>query len=75
MYSSLAKNYDLVFMPNILKDVAGRAKYNLEDGMHPNSEGHKVIAKNIYPIIYPVLNDAKAKPPKKGLFKRLFGGF
>lgn len=51
MYSSLAKKYQLTFVPFILEKVAGNPKYNLADGIHPNEEGHKIIADNVYEVL------------------------
>ena len=42
-------------MPFLLKDVAARPKYMLPDGIHPNAEGYKIVAKNIYPYIEKIL--------------------
>ncbi len=51
MYETLAKKYKVVFIPFILENVAGNPKFNLADGIHPNEEGHKVIAENIFEIL------------------------
>lgn len=51
MYSSLAVKYKLTFIPFVLDKVAGNPKYNLTDGIHPNEEGHKIIAENIFQIL------------------------
>jgi acyl-CoA thioesterase-1 len=48
MYEDLAKKYKLTFIPFILDKVAGNPKYNLADGIHPNEEGHKIIADTIF---------------------------
>ncbi|MFV3407437.1 arylesterase [Bdellovibrio bacteriovorus] len=51
MYESLAKKYKLTFIPFILDKVAGNPKYNLADGIHPNEEGHKIIADNVFSVL------------------------
>lgn len=51
MYERLAKKYKLDFIPFILDRVAGDPKYNLADGIHPNEEGHKIIAENIFSAV------------------------
>lgn len=48
MYEDLAKKYKLSFVPFILDKVAGNPKYNLADGIHPNEEGHKIIADTVF---------------------------
>lgn len=47
VYAKLATHYKLPLMPFLLKDVAGLPKLNLDDGVHPNAKGHRIIAKNI----------------------------
>ncbi|KHD89022.1 MAG: lipase [Bdellovibrio sp. ArHS] len=51
MYESLAKKYKVTFIPFVLDKVAGNPKYNLADGIHPNEEGHKIIADNIFQVL------------------------
>lgn len=51
MYSDLAKKYKLTFIPFILDKVGGDPKYNLADGIHPNEEGHKIIADTIFNVL------------------------
>lgn len=51
MYADLAKTNQLVLIPFLLKDVGGRPDLNLPDGIHPNEEGHKIIAKTILPYL------------------------
>lgn len=46
-YAKLAKQYKLPMMPFLLKDVAGIKKLNLSDGIHPNTKGHQIVAKNV----------------------------
>lgn len=51
MYEALAKKYKVTFIPFILEKVGGNPKYNLADGIHPNEEGHKIIAENIFQVL------------------------
>ncbi len=51
MYISLSKKYNLIFIPFVLEHVAGNPKFNLADGIHPNEEGHKIIAENIFLVL------------------------
>lgn len=48
VFTDLAKEFKIPLIPFILKDVAGNSKYNQADGIHPNEEGHKIIATTIY---------------------------
>ena len=51
MYVDISKKYSISFMPFLLQDVAGVSSLNLEDGIHPNIEGHKIIADNVFNFI------------------------
>jgi acyl-CoA thioesterase-1 len=35
--------------------VAGRRDLNLSDGVHPNAEGHKIVAATIWTYLEPLL--------------------
>lgn len=48
MYLDLSVKYKIKLIPFVLETVAGDPKYNLADGIHPNEEGHKIIAGHIY---------------------------
>jgi acyl-CoA thioesterase-1 len=54
-FPALAKEFDLAFMPFILKDVAFDPELNQSDGIHPNAEGAKVMMGNIYNQLRPLL--------------------
>ena len=51
VFLSLADKYKLPFIPFLLKDVAGKASLNQADGIHPNREGHRIIAATVLPFI------------------------
>lgn len=51
VYRKLSRNTGVTLMPFLLEDVAGLPVYNLSDGIHPNAEGHKRVAENVYPYI------------------------
>lgn len=55
MYEDLSKKYNATLIPFILDKVAGDTKLNLSDGIHPNEEGHKVMADLIYKQLEPLL--------------------
>ena len=55
VYLDLAKEFNIPFIPFLLKDVGGVRKYNLADGLHPNAAGHKIIAKNVIKYLQPLL--------------------
>ena len=47
MYKKISLQDQVPLLPFFLKDVAGIAKYNQADGIHPNAQGHELIAKPI----------------------------
>lgn len=51
VFSELAKKNKLEFIPFLLKKVAMKAHLNLNDGIHPNAEGHKTIAQTVFPYL------------------------
>lgn len=55
IFPELAKKNNATLIPFLLQDVAGDEKLNLSDGIHPNPEGHKIVADNVVKIIQPLL--------------------
>lgn len=55
VFPRLARRYKTVFMPFLLKDVAGYPKLNQGDGIHPTVEGQRVLARNILVYLEPML--------------------
>ena len=51
IYPDLAKKNGATLINFILEGVGGVEKLNQSDGIHPNVEGHKIVARNIGPII------------------------
>jgi acyl-CoA thioesterase-1 len=51
IYPEIAAAHDLILMPFILEDVAGRARLNQADGIHPTAEGYRLVAANLYPYV------------------------
>ena len=56
IYPKLAKEHQLIFMPFFLQDVALQEEYLMNDYMHPNHEGIKIIADNLFPYIKSSIN-------------------
>ena len=47
VFENLSEKYDLTLIPFLLKDVAGKPDLNQADGIHPNADGHKIIARTV----------------------------
>lgn len=48
MYPDLAKTYNAALIPFLLEGVGGEPSLNLEDGIHPNVEGQKIVAETVW---------------------------
>jgi acyl-CoA thioesterase-1 len=55
MFPDLAKKNNATLIPFLLNGVAGNDKLNQADGIHPNIEGHKIVANTVTKIIEPLL--------------------
>jgi acyl-CoA thioesterase I len=55
MYGELAKEAGVPLLPFLLDGVAGVAKLNQADGIHPNEEGSRIVASNVWRAVQPVL--------------------
>ena len=55
MYPELAKKNGAKLVPFLLENVAGIRELNLEDGIHPNVEGQKIVAENVWAVLKEVL--------------------
>jgi len=57
LFPALAKKHGVIFMPFLLAGVAADPRYNLPDGIHPNAEGHKLVAASVLAFL-----DSKGLP-------------
>ncbi|MBA6154751.1 arylesterase [Gelidibacter maritimus] len=57
LYADLAEQNNLEFIPFILKDVGGIASLNQSDGIHPNVEGHKILANTVWETLEPLVTN------------------
>ena len=55
MYVELAENNETIFIPFLLDGVGGHSDLNLPDGIHPNVEGHKIVAKTVLRFLEDIL--------------------
>lgn len=60
-FKSLAAEHDVPLIPFFLDRVAGVAELNLEDGIHPNPEGTKIVAETVYRALRPLLEEERAR--------------
>ena len=55
VFYDLAELYKVSIIPFLLKDVGGVPSLNQPDGIHPNPEGHKIIAVTVLKSLEPLL--------------------
>jgi acyl-CoA thioesterase-1 len=55
IFPELAKKNNAILMPFLLEGVAGDKNLNQPDGIHPNQEGHKIVADNLLDVLKPLL--------------------
>jgi acyl-CoA thioesterase-1 len=55
MYETVARERGVPLMPFLLDGVGGQARLNQPDGIHPTSEGQRIIADRVWPHLRPLL--------------------
>lgn len=58
VYPRVAKDRDAALVPFLLDGVGGERALNQDDGIHPTAEGHELLARNVWPVLEPVLRQA-----------------
>lgn len=60
LYPRLARRHGAIYLPFLLDGVAGIARFNQADGIHPNPEGSIRVADNVWRVLRPVLDSLAA---------------
>ena len=55
IFPELARKNNAALIPFLLDGVAGNKQLNLPDGIHPNPEGHRIVARNVLDVLETVL--------------------
>ncbi len=55
LFKDIAKKNNATLIPFLLEGVGGIEKLNQADGIHPNAEGHKIVASHLSRILFPLL--------------------
>ncbi|MGV3505298.1 MAG: arylesterase [Adhaeribacter sp.] len=55
LFRELATRNQMAFVPFLLEGVGGVPALNLEDGIHPTAQGHKLLASNVWEVLAGVL--------------------
>lgn len=56
MFGDIARQNNMAYIPFLLKGVAGIAHLNLTDRIHPNAQGHQILAENVWEVLSAVLD-------------------
>jgi len=59
-YRDLAKEHKVTLLPFLLDKVAGDAALNQADGIHPNVEGARIVADNVWAVLKPMVTTVRA---------------
>lgn len=60
MYPTLAKKYNLHFLPFLLIHTYQHSELMQPDGIHPSEAGNKIVAKDVFGLIQPMLRGGTA---------------
>ncbi|HKJ01613.1 MAG TPA: arylesterase [Longimicrobiales bacterium] len=63
VFPEVARESGAALVPFILDGVAGIAELNQADGIHPTPEGHRIMARNVWPTLAPLLRAWWARHP------------
>jgi acyl-CoA thioesterase-1 len=61
IYPRIARKFGVVFIPFFLEGVAGKARLNQADGLHPTADGYVRIVKTIYPYVLKAIERRQGK--------------
>jgi acyl-CoA thioesterase-1 len=55
VFQQLAANNHVDLIPFLLENVGGISHLNQADGIHPNPEGHRIVAENVWKVLQGLL--------------------
>lgn len=64
LFPKLAKEQKTELIPFLLEGVGGKADLNLPDRIHPNPDGHKIVATNVWNVLERVLKEISQATPR-----------
>src|SRR6266581_5954283 len=62
MFGDLAAKRGGALVPYLLDGVAGDPSLNLPDGIHPNADGQRILAENVWRVLEPIARETAAEP-------------
>lgn len=61
VYRDVAERKGVPLVPRMLEGVGERRDMMLQDGIHPNAQGHARIVDNVWPKLEPLLDDTASR--------------
>lgn len=55
VFQQLAQKNNCMLIPFLLEGIGGIQELNQPDGIHPNPQGHKIVAENVWKVLQQVL--------------------
>lgn len=60
IYPTVAEEEDVLLVPFFLKGVAGDPRLNQADGIHPKTEGYRIVVETVYPYVVEAIGRLEA---------------
>jgi len=60
VFSEVANSENVTFEPFLLEGVGAVPSLNQADGIHPNSEGSKIVAEGVWKVVAPLLKPSQS---------------
>ena len=61
MFPEVAREEKITLVPFLLDRVAGIPEMNQGDGIHPNEAGSRIVAENVFRVVFPILKQRLAR--------------
>jgi acyl-CoA thioesterase-1 len=61
MFAEIAQTNHAALVPYLLAGVGGNPALNLEDRIHPNAAGHRLLAENVWRVLEPIARQVAAR--------------
>lgn len=59
LFPEVAEEQEIILVPFLLEGVGGNPSLNLRDAIHPNPEGHRILAQTVYPYVIKAIQAAR----------------
>lgn len=64
IYSQLSERYQLKLIPFLLAGFGDKREFFLADGIHPDVQAQRLIAENVWEVLYPLVESNYSSAPK-----------